>query len=164
MTEPTETIEIENVVASSGIDQELDLEQVGDDLGKTEYNSENFPGPCTDIEPESYSTYLSVGENRLYWSEQADRTSLTTVFDALCDLGITVTETAIIEVQNIVASVDFRHQFNLMQLLSGWGSRRSNMNLNNSLDWCTDSMNRRPLRCSLEVERPLSPVQKLPAM
>lgn len=34
MTEPTETIEIENVVASSGIDQELDLEQVGDDLGE----------------------------------------------------------------------------------------------------------------------------------
>lgn len=37
MTEPTETISIENVVASTAIGQELDLEQVAMDLEGADY-------------------------------------------------------------------------------------------------------------------------------
>ena len=44
MTTPTETITIENVVGSTDIDQELDLEQLGEDLTGVKYDPEQFPG------------------------------------------------------------------------------------------------------------------------
>jgi len=44
MNEPTETIEIQNVVASTGIGQELDLETLADDIPGADFNPDNFPG------------------------------------------------------------------------------------------------------------------------
>ena len=44
MNTPTETIEIQNVVASTAIDQELDLETLVDDIPGAEFNPDNFPG------------------------------------------------------------------------------------------------------------------------
>lgn len=43
MTDVMESIKVENVVASSAIGQELDLETLADDLRSTSYNKENFP-------------------------------------------------------------------------------------------------------------------------
>jgi transcription initiation factor TFIID TATA-box-binding protein len=40
----TESIQVENVVASSDIGQELDLETLSEDLGATDYDPDNFPG------------------------------------------------------------------------------------------------------------------------
>ncbi len=124
MTEPTETIEIENVVASTGIDQELNLEQVGDDLGEADYNPENFPGLVYRTQDPKAAALIfrsgkivCTGAN----SEQAARASLTTVFDVLRDLGIAVPEAPPIEVQNIVASIDFGHQLNLNAIAIGLG-------------------------------------------
>ena len=44
MTDPKETINIENVVASTGIGQELDLQSVAMDLEGADYDPEQFPG------------------------------------------------------------------------------------------------------------------------
>jgi len=44
MTDPKETITIENVVASTGIGQELDLQSVAMDLEGADYDPEQFPG------------------------------------------------------------------------------------------------------------------------
>jgi len=44
MTDPKETINIENVVASTGIGQELDLQSVAMDLEGADYEPEQFPG------------------------------------------------------------------------------------------------------------------------
>ena len=41
-TAPADTIELENVVASSGIDRELDLQRVAADLEGVEYNPDRF--------------------------------------------------------------------------------------------------------------------------
>lgn len=43
-TDPKETINIENVVASTGIGQELDLQSVAMDLEGADYDPEQFPG------------------------------------------------------------------------------------------------------------------------
>lgn len=42
MTAATETIEIQNVVASTGIDQELDLETLAEDMPRADFNPDNF--------------------------------------------------------------------------------------------------------------------------
>ena len=44
MVDPKETINIENVVASTGIGQELDLQSVAMDLEGADYDPEQFPG------------------------------------------------------------------------------------------------------------------------
>ncbi len=44
MTDPQDSIEIENVVASSGIGQELALESLAMDLEGADYDPEQFPG------------------------------------------------------------------------------------------------------------------------
>ena len=44
MVKPTETIEIQNVVASTGIGQELDLEALATDIPGADFNPDNFPG------------------------------------------------------------------------------------------------------------------------
>ena len=43
MAAVTDTVEIENMVASTGIDQELDLESVGLELNGADYDPDNFP-------------------------------------------------------------------------------------------------------------------------
>ena len=42
--DPRETIELQNVVASTGIEQELDLQSVAMDLRGADYDPENVPG------------------------------------------------------------------------------------------------------------------------
>ena len=44
MTDPKESINIENVVASTSIGQELELESVAMDLKGADYDPEQFPG------------------------------------------------------------------------------------------------------------------------
>lgn len=44
MGDPKDTITIENVVAATGIGQELDLETVALDLEGADYSPEQFPG------------------------------------------------------------------------------------------------------------------------
>ena len=43
MTAATETIENQNVVASTGIDQELDLETLTKNIPRADFNPDNFP-------------------------------------------------------------------------------------------------------------------------
>lgn len=124
MTEPTETIEIENVVASTGIDQELNLEQLGEDLDSVKYNPEQFPGLVYRTQDPNAAALIfrsgkivSTGAN----SKEAVHESLTIVFAALQELGIPVTESPTIEIQNIVGSVDFGHQLNLNAIAIGLG-------------------------------------------
>ncbi len=43
-TDPEETLAIENVVGSTSLEQELDLETLADDLEDISYDPEQFPG------------------------------------------------------------------------------------------------------------------------
>lgn len=124
MTDPKETIEIENVVASTDIEQELDLDQVGEDLSGAEFNPEHFPGLVYRTQDPKAAALIfrsgkivCTGAN----SEQAVRDALDIVFEELRALGIAISETPAIEVQNIVASVDLDHRLNLNAIAIGLG-------------------------------------------
>jgi TATA binding protein of transcription factor TFIID len=66
MVNPTETIEIQNVVASTGIGQELDLEALATDMPGAEFNPDNFPDWSTDERTEGGQLDLPLGEDCLY--------------------------------------------------------------------------------------------------
>ncbi len=124
MTVPTETITIENVVGSTGIDQELDLEQLGEDLTGVRYNPEQFPGLVYRTQdPKAAALIFRSGKLVCTGadSEEAVRESLSIVFDIMRELGIEVTESPTIEIENIVASVDFGDRFNLTAIAIGLG-------------------------------------------
>lgn len=124
MTDPTETITIENVVASTSIGQELNLEQLGDDLPEADYNPDRFPGLIYRTQEPKATALIFRSGNIVCTgasSEQAVRMSLSTVSDVLADLGIAVSDSPSIEVQNIVAGVDFDHRLNLNALAIGLG-------------------------------------------
>nr|WP_255291529.1 hypothetical protein [Natrinema sp. CBA1119] len=88
-----------------------------------EYDPEQFPTRVSDSRSERRCPHflagniVSTGAN----SEEAVQESLTIGFAALRELGITVMESPTIEIQNIVSSVDFRHQLNLNAIAIGLG-------------------------------------------
>jgi hypothetical protein len=59
-SDPRKTIELQNVVASTGIKQELDLESVAIDLLGADYNPNNFPGIVYRTEEPRAATLYSV--------------------------------------------------------------------------------------------------------
>jgi transcription initiation factor TFIID TATA-box-binding protein len=65
-SDPTETLAIQNVVASTRIEHELDLHTVAMDLDGAEYDPEQFPGLI--YRPSDHPTVLLFrsGENHLY--------------------------------------------------------------------------------------------------
>lgn len=44
MSQPEDTLEVENFIASTGIGQEVDLGTLADDLPDTDYAPDHFPG------------------------------------------------------------------------------------------------------------------------
>ena len=107
--DPKDTIEIENVVASTAIGQELDLEKVTLDMEGADYDPEQFPGLVYRTEePKTAALIFRSGKivcTGAKSPEDVDK-GLKIVFGKLRDLGIEVDESPDIKVQNIVASDD----------------------------------------------------------
>ena len=122
--EPKKTIEIENVVASTAIGQELDLEQVTLDMEGADYDPDQFPGLVYRTqEPKTAALIFRSGKivcTGAKSPEDVDK-GLKIVFDKLRDLGIEVDEDPNIKVQNIVASADIGHDLNLNAIAIGLG-------------------------------------------
>lgn len=121
--DPKETIEIENVVASTSIGQELDLEEVTLDIG-ADYDPEKFPGLVYRTEePKTAALIFRSGKivcTGAKSTKDVDK-GLRIVFDKLKDVGIDVKENPEIEVQNIVASADLGGDLNLNAIAVGLG-------------------------------------------
>jgi transcription initiation factor TFIID TATA-box-binding protein len=120
----TESIEIENVVASTGIGQELDLETLADDLRATKYDPDHFPGLVYRMqEPKAAALIFRSGKIVCTGAKSVDdvTTALEQVFDELRDLGIQVDDSPEIEIQNIVSSADLDHTLNLNAIAIGLG-------------------------------------------
>jgi len=95
MADPKETINIENVVASTGIGQELDLQSVAMDLEGADYDPEQFPGLVYRTqEPKSAALIFRSGKIVCTGAKSTDdvHESLRIVFDKLRDLNIQVDE------------------------------------------------------------------------
>ena len=74
MSVTTESIQVENVVASSDIGQELDLETLSEDSGATDYDPDNFPGLVYRMhDPKGAALSLPLGKNRLYGRKKRRR-------------------------------------------------------------------------------------------
>jgi transcription initiation factor TFIID TATA-box-binding protein len=124
MTEPKETITIENVVASTGIGQELDLQSVAMDLEGADYDPEQFPGLVyRTAEPKSAALIFRSGKIVCTGAKSTDdvHESLEIVFDELRALDIPVSENPEITVQNIVTSADLGRSLNLNAIAIGLG-------------------------------------------
>ena len=124
MSEPSETIEIQNVVASTAIDQELELEQLSMDLQGSDYNPEQFPGlvfrqtdPKAAVLIFRSGKLVSTGANTV----EATEASFETVFDEFEDLGISISDEPESTIQNIVMSGDLETTLNLNAIAIGLG-------------------------------------------
>ncbi len=124
MNAPTERIDIQNVVASTAIDQELDLETLVDDIPGAEFNPDNFPGLVDRTQdPKAAALIFRSGKIVCTGAASVDdvHTALGIIFDKLRGLGIPVAESPEITVQNIVSSADLGHDLNLNALAIGLG-------------------------------------------
>jgi len=123
MTDPKTTISIENVVASTGIAQELDLQSVAMDLTGADYDPEQFPGLVYRTqEPKSAALIFRSGKVVCTGAKSTDNVheALQIVFDELRALEIPVDDPEI-TIQNIVTSADLGEDLNLNAIAIGLG-------------------------------------------
>lgn len=124
MRAPTETIEIQNVVASTGIGQELDLETLVADIPGAEFNPENFPGLVYRTQdPKAAALIFRSGKIVCTGASSVNgvHEAIDTVFKKLRDLGIPFDDSPEITVQNIVSSADLGESLNLNAIAIGLG-------------------------------------------
>ncbi|MDZ7745054.1 MAG: TATA-box-binding protein [Halobacteriales archaeon] len=124
MDDPKGTINIENVVASTGIAQELDLQSVAMDLEGADYDPEQFPGLVYRTQnPKSAALIFRSGKVVCTGAKStADvHEALHLVFDELRALDIPIEDDPEITVQNIVTSADFGEDLNLNAIAIGLG-------------------------------------------
>jgi transcription initiation factor TFIID TATA-box-binding protein len=124
MSVTPESIEIENVVASSDIDQEFDLDTLYEDFQGADYNPDNFPGLVYRMgEPKASALIFRSGKVVCTGANSVVnvRTALETVFEVLRELGIEVAASPAIHIQNIVSSGDLDQPLNLNAIAIGLG-------------------------------------------
>ncbi len=124
MTDPKDTINIENVVASTGIGQELDLQSVAMDLEGADYDPEQFPGLVYRTQdPKSAALIFRSGKIVCTGAKSTDavRRSLDIVFEKLRELQIPIEDDPEVTVQNIVTSADLGEDLNLNAIAIGLG-------------------------------------------
>jgi transcription initiation factor TFIID TATA-box-binding protein len=119
-----EALEIQNVVASSAIGQEIDLEALATDLEGVDFDPENFPGLIYRIE-EPHATALIFRSGKLVCtgadSVDGVHEALASTFETLGNLGLSVDDDPAITVQNIVVSGDLGENLNLNAIAIGLG-------------------------------------------
>jgi len=124
MTEPRDTIEIVNVVASTGIGQEIDLKQVTLGLEGADYDPKRFPGLVYRTkDPKTAALIFRSGKIVCTGAKSIDEAhkGIENVFQSLRNIGIDVKGTPEIKVQNIVASADLHSTLNLNAIAIGLG-------------------------------------------
>lgn len=122
--DPKETLEIQNVVASTAIGQGLDLQTVALDLEGSDYDPDQFPGLVYQVvEPHAAALIFRSGKIVCTGADSVENVheAIGIVFEELADLGIEVRENPDIEVQNIVTSGDLGEMLNLNAIAIGLG-------------------------------------------
>ncbi len=115
---PKPTIRIENVVASVTINQKLDLAQIQKTFPEVEYKPAQFPGLVFRLQkPKTATLIFSSGKMVCTGakSEQESIKAVQTVVRLLKKEGFLIKHEPIIEIQNIVASVDLHAKIDLEQ-------------------------------------------------
>src|SRR5665647_1393000 len=129
MVEPRDTneqynIEIVNVVASTGIGQEINLKQATLALEGADYNPKRFPGVVYRTkDPKTAALIFRSGKIVCTGAKSIDDVyrGMENVFQSLRNIGIDAKGTPEIKVQNIVASADLHSVLNLNAIALGLG-------------------------------------------
>ncbi|MDW8041540.1 MAG: TATA-box-binding protein [Nitrososphaerota archaeon] len=113
---PEPRIEIQNVVASVTLNQRLDLQAIQNAFPQVDYKPAQFPGLVFRLErPKTATLIFSSGKMVCTGakSEEESKRAVKRVVRLLREKGFLLSEDAIIEVQNIVASIDLYGRINL---------------------------------------------------
>ena len=124
MVEPRDTVEIVNVVASTGIGQEINLKQATLALEGADYAPKRFPGLVYRTkDPKTAALIFRSGKIVCTGAKSIDDAykGLENVFQSLRNIGIDIKGTPEIKVQNIVASADLHSVLNLNAIAVGLG-------------------------------------------
>ncbi len=120
-------IKIENVVASTSLGGELDLQAIALALGGAEYEPEQFPGLIYRLkEPKTATLLFRSGKVVCTGAKSLSDvgTAIRTVAGQIKDSGIDINIDPDIEVQNIVASSDLEQEINLNAIAISLGLER----------------------------------------
>jgi transcription initiation factor TFIID TATA-box-binding protein len=126
--DPTDTIEIQNVVGVADLERELDLPTVAMDLENADYEREQFAGLL--YRPhDATATVMTFRSGTVTITGAASTDDMRAAFNeyvaALHDLGIPVGDTPTPEVTNIVATADLGERVNLNAVAVGLGLERT---------------------------------------
>lgn len=124
MSSHAESVEGQNVVASSTIRRELELEAVADDLYSTKFDPEQFPGIVYHLEhPKSAALIFRSGNIVCTGAKSVEAVTdaIHHVVEKLQSLGLFVPDALNIRVQNIVSSADLDRRRNLNAIAIGLG-------------------------------------------
>jgi len=124
VADPVDTVELQNVVASSGIDRELDLQRVAADLDGAEYDPDRAPGLLyRTTEPKATALVFRSGKIVETGASSIEnvRTAIDRTITELAALGIPVPDEPAITVENLVASADLGQRLNLNAIAIGVG-------------------------------------------
>jgi len=109
-------IKIENVVASTSLGEELNLQAIALALEGAEYEPEQFPGLVYRLkEPKTATLLFRSGKVVCTGAKSLNdvKTAINKVAKQIESAGIKITIEPVIEVQNIVASSDLEQEINL---------------------------------------------------
>jgi len=117
-------IKIENVVASTSLDTELDLQSIALALDNAEYEPEQFPGlVCRLKDPKTAALLFRSGKVVCTGAKSVDdvERAVNIVTKRIEKAGVEVNREPDIQVQNIVASADLESDLNLNAIAIGLG-------------------------------------------
>jgi len=109
-------IKIENVVASTSLDGDLDLQRIANALEGAEYEPEQFPGLIYRLaEPKTATLLFRSGKVVCTGAKSVEdvERAIFTVAEQIEKAGVKINKRPKIEIQNIVASSDLEQEINL---------------------------------------------------
>lgn len=124
MPPPVDSLTVENVVASTALEVELELTAVAEEFDHASYNPDDFPGLIFRIqEPTATALVFRSGKVVITGAQSvADGIEAVQVIAAMIrDLGLDVPAEPEITIQNIVFSGDLGYVLNLSAIAIGLG-------------------------------------------
>lgn len=109
-------IKVVNIVVSTSLEHDIPLEKMAATLSNTEYNPEQFPGLVIRIkDPKTSALIFSSGKVVCTGARSMDKVheSIERIIESLKKIGIKITVTPKINIQNIVASGNIGMDLNL---------------------------------------------------
>jgi transcription initiation factor TFIID TATA-box-binding protein len=118
MESKKDLVTIENVVASTSLNQRLDLESISKAFPNVEYRPEHFPGLIYKLRKPRTSTLIFSSGKMICTgakSEHQAKKAIMKIIETLRNNGIVIVGKPEVKIQNIVASADLQGEIDLEQ-------------------------------------------------